>query len=103
MRLPALFETVDTEVRKQSRTWPWHRLSAAPRGQVTAAGPLSRVGHVSSRASSGESVFDDICAKIQVHWVYGAPLRLGLAPEARQALLQERIAKITERACRHSA
>src|SRR5690349_8166886 len=33
---------------------------------------------------------------IQVHWVYGAPLPLGLAPEARQALLRERIAKIFE-------
>ena len=33
---------------------------------------------------------------IQVHWVYGAPLPLGLAPEARQVLLRERIAKIFE-------
>ena len=34
---------------------------------------------------------------IQVHWVYGAPLPLGLDPEARQVLLRERIAKIFER------
>jgi len=31
---------------------------------------------------------------IQVHWVYGTPLPLGLDPETRQALLRERIAKI---------
>jgi hypothetical protein len=31
---------------------------------------------------------------IQVHWVYGAPLPVGLAPEARQALIRERIANI---------
>jgi len=33
---------------------------------------------------------------IQVHWVYGTPLPLGLDPETRQALLRERIAKIFE-------
>ena len=33
---------------------------------------------------------------IQVHWVYGPPLPVGLAPEARQALIQERIARIFE-------
>jgi hypothetical protein len=33
---------------------------------------------------------------IQVHWVYGAPLPLGLDPEARQVLLRERIARIFE-------
>jgi hypothetical protein len=33
---------------------------------------------------------------IQVHWVYGAPLPVGLDPEARQALVQERIARIFE-------
>ena len=33
---------------------------------------------------------------IQVHWVYGPPLPLGLDPEARQALIRERIAKIFE-------
>ena len=31
---------------------------------------------------------------IQVHWVYGAPLPVGLDPEARQALIRERIANI---------
>ena len=33
---------------------------------------------------------------IQVHWVCGAPLPVGLDPEARQALIRERIAKIFE-------
>jgi hypothetical protein len=33
---------------------------------------------------------------IQVHWVYGTPLPLGLDPETRQVLLRERIAKIFE-------
>jgi hypothetical protein len=33
---------------------------------------------------------------IQVHWMYGPPLPIGLAPEARQALIRERIAKIFE-------
>jgi len=33
---------------------------------------------------------------IQVHWVYGPPLPVGLDPEARQALIRERIAKIFE-------
>src|SRR5215470_14872542 len=33
---------------------------------------------------------------IQVHWVYGAPLPIGLAPEARRAMITERIAKIFE-------
>ena len=33
---------------------------------------------------------------IQVHWVYGAPLPLGLDPEARQVLIRQRIAKIFE-------
>ena len=33
---------------------------------------------------------------IQVHWVYGAPLPVGLDPEARQALIRQRIAKIFE-------
>jgi hypothetical protein len=33
---------------------------------------------------------------IQVHWVYGPPLPIGLDPEARQALIRERIAKIFE-------
>jgi hypothetical protein len=33
---------------------------------------------------------------IQVHWVYGPPLPVGLVPEARQALIQERIARICE-------
>jgi len=33
---------------------------------------------------------------IQVHWVYGPPLPTGLDPEARQALIRERIAKIVE-------
>jgi hypothetical protein len=33
---------------------------------------------------------------IQVHWVYGPPLPVGLDPEARQALILERIAKIFE-------
>jgi hypothetical protein len=31
---------------------------------------------------------------IQVHWVYGAPLPVGLDPEARQAMIAERIAEI---------
>jgi hypothetical protein len=31
---------------------------------------------------------------IQVHWVYGPPLPLGLGPEARQAMIAERIARI---------
>jgi hypothetical protein len=31
---------------------------------------------------------------IQVHWVYGPPLSVGLAPEARQAMIAERIAEI---------
>jgi hypothetical protein len=33
---------------------------------------------------------------IQIHWVYGPPLPVGLEPEARQALIRERIAKIFE-------
>jgi hypothetical protein len=33
---------------------------------------------------------------IQVHWVYGPPLPVGLDPEARRAMLAERIAKIFE-------
>ena len=33
---------------------------------------------------------------IQVHWVYGPPLPVGLDPEARQALIRERIARIFE-------
>src|SRR5215475_10601017 len=33
---------------------------------------------------------------IQVHWVYGPPLPVGLDSEARQALIRERIAKIFE-------
>jgi hypothetical protein len=33
---------------------------------------------------------------IQIHWVYGAPLPVGLDPEVRQALIRERIAKIFE-------
>jgi hypothetical protein len=33
---------------------------------------------------------------IQVHWVYGPPLPAGLDPEARQVLIQERIARIIE-------
>jgi hypothetical protein len=33
---------------------------------------------------------------IQVHWAYGPPLPVGLDPEARQALIRERIAKICE-------
>jgi hypothetical protein len=33
---------------------------------------------------------------IQVHWVYGPPLPIGLDPEARQVLIRERIAKIFE-------
>jgi len=33
---------------------------------------------------------------IQVQWVYGPPLPVGLDPEARQAMLAERIAKIFE-------
>ncbi|HEX3474212.1 MAG TPA: HNH endonuclease signature motif containing protein [Kofleriaceae bacterium] len=31
---------------------------------------------------------------IQVHWVYGAPLPVGLDPEARQAMIAQRIAEI---------
>jgi hypothetical protein len=33
---------------------------------------------------------------IQVRWVYGPPLPLGLEPEARRVLIQERIARIFE-------
>jgi HNH endonuclease len=33
---------------------------------------------------------------IQVHWVYGPPLPVGLDPEARQVLIRQRIAKIFE-------
>ena len=32
--------------------------------------------------------------EIQVHWVYGPPLPVGLDPEARQAMIRERIARI---------
>ena len=31
---------------------------------------------------------------IQVHWVYGPPLPVGLDPEARQAMIAARIAEI---------
>jgi hypothetical protein len=33
---------------------------------------------------------------LQVHWVYGPPLPIGLDPEAQQALITERLAKIFE-------
>jgi hypothetical protein len=34
--------------------------------------------------------------EIECHWVYGRPLLIGIDPEARQALIQQRIAKIFE-------
>jgi hypothetical protein len=34
--------------------------------------------------------------EIKFRWVYGPPLPVGLDPKARQALIQERIAKIFE-------
>src|SRR4051812_5841507 len=34
---------------------------------------------------------------IEVRWVYGPPLPLGLDPEAREAMVRERIARIFER------
>ena len=34
--------------------------------------------------------------EIEIRWMYGPPLPLGLTPEARQAMVQQRIAKIFE-------